>query len=398
MGHAVSGPRVVAVRALVPRTGQADLASDHWLTRTTIASPMGRWPAFRSTRASWGIDAVGTVVVEVELSDGHVGVAPTLGGVPAAHLVEHALARFVEGRVLDRAGIAEAWDQMFTATMHYGRRGLAVHAVSAVDLALWDALGRSRGEPVWSLLGGREGSAVPLYATGPRPDVARQLGFVGGKLPLPAGAAEGEDGLRHDVELATRMREACGDADGFFLAYDCWMSLDVPFAVRLAEAVVPLGFRWLEECLPPDDYWGQAKVRASVPSGLQVATGEHEATRWGFRMLLEMGCADVLQPDPRWCGGLSEMLEIAELAQTHHVPVVPHASSVHAYHFLASRPEETLGEFFMLHPDATEVVPVLAPLLVGEPLPVGGEVRLGDEPGFGVELNRSLALDRPFPR
>jgi L-rhamnonate dehydratase len=393
-------PTVVAVRALVP---DAQAGADyhrqphgHWITDTKIANPMSGWPEYRASRTSWGIGALGSFIVEVETSDGHVGFAPSTGGVPAAFLVERHLDRFVEGKPLTVDGIAEAWDQMFRGSLYYGRRGLAINVISAIDLALWDALGRSRGEPVWQLLGGKVIDEIPMYATGPRPDVAKQLGFVGGKLPLPAGPAEGADGLAENVELATRMRDACGDPDDFFLSYDCYMSLDLPYALELTEALEPVRFKWIEECLVPDDYWGYAALHEAVSPGILVTTGEHESTRWGFQLLLEWGCADIIQPDVGWCGGLTELVRIADMARGFGVPVVPHGSSVYSYQFLATRPETPFAEFLMMHHDATEIVPMFHPMLVGEPVPEAGRLRVGDAPGFGVELNRGLAFARPF--
>jgi L-rhamnonate dehydratase len=396
----LTGVTVKAVRALVPAAA-ADLrphdrSTPHWIFDTKIANPMSGWPEYRGDRRSWGIDALGSVVVEVETSSGEIGFAPSVGGPAAAFLVERHLARFVEGRTLDRASIEEAWEQMFRASLYYGRRGLAINAISAVDLALWDALGRTLEAPIWSLLGRKHRELLPLYATTPRVDAARALGFVGGKLPLPAGPAEGEDGLRENLELATRMREACGNADDFFLAFDCYMSLDVPFAARLAAGVAELGFRWIEEPLPPDDYWGYAELRRALAGRVALATGEHESTRWGFRLLAERGCADLLQPDVGWCGGLTELLRIAELADEAGLPVVPHGSSVYSYHFCATRPQTPFGEFLLLDPAGTAVVPPLAPLVLGEPLPQDGHVAIPDLPGFGVELNRELPLGRPF--
>jgi L-rhamnonate dehydratase len=144
--------------------------------------------------------------------------------------------------------------------------------------------------------------------------------------------------------------------------------------------------------LPPDDYWGYAELKRKAPPGMLVATGEHEATRWGFRLLLEMGCADILQPDVGWCGGLTELLKISALADARGVLVVPHGSSVYSYHFAITRHNSPFSEFLMMSPAADRVTAMFAPLLLDEPVPVGGRMKLGDAPGFGVRLNPECRL------
>lgn len=358
---------------------------------------MSWWPEYRDRRSSWGIGAFGRALVELETTDGLIGLAPTTGGVLVAAVVEQHLSQFVEGRPVTPEAIAEGWQQMYLASLPYGRRGVALHALSAIDLAWWDALGRCRGEPVHALLGGKRRDRLALYATGPRPDVARLLGFVGGKLPLPAGAGEGPHGLIEDLELARRMRESCGPADAFFLAYDCYMSLDLQFAKQLADGVADLGFRWVEECLPPDEYQSSAALRNHCRGRIAVATGEHEGTRWGFELLAQLGCADILQPDLNWCGGLSELLRIAEVARKYDLQLIPHGSSVYSYQMLSTLPEEVspFAEFPVLGPDGTTIRPVFEGLLDGEPLPRDGWVAITDSPGFG--LSRAAgAFHRPF--
>jgi L-rhamnonate dehydratase len=387
-------PRIRAVRAYVVGQAGADYhaqSSDHWIDGQ-IATPMSRYPEYRAHRSSFGLDVLGSLVVEVESEDGTVGCGVSTGGVPACFLVEKHLARFVEGKRVDQLELI--WDQMWRASLFYGRKGLALYALSAVDLALWDLLGRIRGEPVYSLLGGAVRDELPLYATGPRPDVAKQLGFVGGKVPLVHGPAEGDAGLRRNLEQAEEL--AALRDDSFFLAYDCWMALDLDYALRLGEVVHALGFRWIEECLPPDDYWGYAELRRRTPSTLWVTTGEHEAGRHGFRLLIDMRCCDVVQPDVTWCGGLTELLKIGAYADAHGTLVIPHGSSVYSYHFMVTRVDAPFAEILVMSPSGTEIVPMFSPLLLGEPVPAGGRIRLGDEPGFGVELNRALPLERPF--
>jgi len=179
-------------------------------------------------------------VVEVESGSGEVGVGVSTGGVPAAFLIERHLARFAEGERADR--IELVWDRMWRASLFYGRKGLAVNAISAVDLALWDLLGRLRGEPVLSLIGGSVHEELSCYAT------------------------------------------------------------------------------------------------------------------------------------------------------------VPHGSSVYSYPFAVTRPSTQFVEFLMMAPAADEVVPMFQPLLLDEPVPVNGRLRVPERPGFGVELNRELELERPFAR
>lgn len=392
----MSMPTIRHVRAFIVRGGGADYHDQpggHWID-DHIATPMARYPEYRQSRQSFGINVLGTLVVEIEASDGTVGFAVTTGGEIGAFIVEKHLARFLEGQLV--TDIEKMWDQMYFATLYYGRKGIVLNTISGVDLALWDLLAKVRKEPVYQLLGGPVRDELVFYATGARPDLAKQMGFIGGKLPLRHGPAEGEEGLKRNIEKLADMRSRVGD--DFWLMYDCWMSLDLRYATRLAQAAHEYGLKWLEECLPPDDYWGYAELRRNVPRGMMVSTGEHEATRWGFRMLLEMECCDLIQPDVGWCGGITELIKISALADAHNVMVVPHGSSVYSYHFVITRHNSPFSEFLMMAPGADQVVPMFTPLLLDEPVPVNGRMKVPDAPGFGVRLNPECALVRPYPR
>ncbi len=382
------------VRAYVFRGGGGDYHDQgpgHWID-DHIATPMAKYPDYRQSRRSFGLNVLGTLVVEIEADNGVVGFAVSTGGEPAAWIVENHLARFVEGaRVTDMERI---WEQMYLSTLFYGRKGIALNAISCVDLALWDLLGRLRQEPVFQMLGGAVRDDLMFYATGARPDLAQQMGFVGGKLPLHHGPAEGEDGLKKNLALLSEMRSRTGN--DFWLMYDCWMSLDLNYAVRLAQAARQYSLKWIEEALPPDDYWGYAELKRNVPPGMLVTTGEHEATRWGFRLLLEMGCADIIQPDVGWCGGLTELMKISALADARGVLVVPHGSSVYSYHFAITRHNSPFSEFLMMAPEADKVIAMFSPLLLDEPIPVQGRMKVPDTPGFGVRLNPDCDLHRPY--
>ena len=384
------------VRAFVVRGGGADYhdqGGGHWID-DHIATPMSRYPEYRQSRQSFGINVLGTLVVEIEAADGTIGFAVTTGGEPAAYIVEKHLARFLEGR--DPGEVEKIWDQMYFSTQYYGRKGLVVNAISGVDLALWDLLGRLRQEPVYHMLGGAVRDELVFYATGSRPDLAKQMGFIGGKLPLHHGPAEREEGLERNIALLADMRSKVGD--DFWLMYDCWMALDLDYATRLAQRCNEFRLKWIEEALSPDDYWGYAALKRAVPAGMLVTTGEHEATRWGFRMLLEMDCCDIIQPDVGWCGGITEIQKISALADARGKMVIPHGSSVYSYHFVITRHNSPFSEFLMMAPKADKVVPMFSPQLLGEPVPENGRIKLSalDKPGFGVELNREITLHRPY--
>ena len=383
--------RIRCVRAFYTQGGGADYhdqASNHWID-DHISTPMAKYPEHRASRQSFGLNVLGTLVVEIEADNGVVGFAVSTGGEPAAWIVERHLSRFLLGA--NAEDIELIWDQMFLSTLFYGRKGVVLNAISCVDLALWDLLGQLRGEPVYHLLGGAVRDELVFYATGARPDIAQQFGFIGGKLPLHHGPSEGDEGMQKNIALLAEMRSRTGN--DFWLMYDCWMSLDLDYALRLAQAASAFNLKWIEEALLPDDYWGYAELHKKIPSGMLVTTGEHEATRWGFRMLLEMECADILQPDVGWCGGITELVKISAMADAKGVMVVPHGSSVYSYHFSITRHNSPFSEFLMMAPQADVIVPMFSPLLLDEPVPTNGRMKLPDRPGFGVRLNPECRLN-----
>lgn len=366
-------------------------SAGHWINSTVIATPMSKYSAYRETRKSFGIDVLGMVLVEVEANDGTIGFAMTTGGVPAAYIINHHFRRFVIGQ--NACNLEVMFDQMFHASLYYGRKGIVLHAISAVDCAVWDLLGKLRQEPVWSMIGGKIRPEQPMYATGPRPDLAQKLGFIGGKMPLPYGPADGEGGLRKNVELAEHMRALVGPE--FFLAFDCWMALTPAYTLRLIDAIRPFNLSWIEECLPPDDYEGYRKIVQQRSNPIMIASGEHEYTRWGFENLLNTG-VDIIQPDIHWCGGLTELLKIKSLASAKCRLCVLHASSVYSYHFAITSDVTPFSEFLMMAPRADCIVPMFSSLFTNETVPKNGCVSVSDEPGFGVKLNPNLKW-RPQP-
>jgi len=305
------------------------------------------------------------------------------------------LNRFIEGQ--DPSNVELIWDQMWRATINYGRKGLTIQAISAVDLAIWDALGKLHGVPVYKLLGGKTKNRLPVYATTARPDLAKKMGFKGAKFPLPYGPADGDEGMRKNIERIAEVRKSVGG--DFPIMVDCYMALTVPYTVELIKKTEQYNVKWFEEFLPPDDYDGYSQVKQKVNSTL-LTTGEHEYTRYGFRQLLERKCVDVLQPDITWVGGITESRRIIALASAYDIPVIPHGSSVFSYHLQIAYPSCPMAEFLVMSPNADEIVSYFGNMFTDEPLPKDGFVDLDPKkPGFGVTLNRKgLNLVRPYDR
>ena len=408
-------PTIKEVRAYVSRSDEYgasdvhDTADTHWImglpgpegdwdhnrTHPPITNPMSRYPKYSGSRSSWGVARVPTVIVEIEDAEGRVGIGASTGGEAAAFLIEQHLAMFVEGQnVRDRSVM---WEQMWRASIHYSRKGLGVHAISAIDIALWDLAGKTLNEPVYHLLGGRTKQRVPVYATTSRPDLAKELGFHGAKVPLPYGPSDGPSGLRQNVEFIGSWRDKVGAE--FPLMLDCYMALDLQYAAELARLLAPFHLKWMEEPLMPDEYVAHAKLARKlegIGTTTYLATGEHEYTQHGFQQLIEAGVG-LLQPDVMWMGGPTEFARVVAQARAQAVAVVPHGCGVYGYYMAMAFDNINLAEFMMMSERADTIEPNFGTLFQNEPLPEGGYITLPDTPGFGLELNRdALHLVRPY--
>ena len=213
-------------------------------------------------------------------------------------------------------------------------------------------------------------------------------------MPLPHGPADGPAGLKKNVEFLAAHREKVGP--DFPLMVDCYMSLDVGYAVALAEALKPLGIYWIEEALPPDDVEGHRILKERCPT-TRWTTGEHEYTRYGFRTLIEGRAVDILQPDVMWMGGLTEALRVSAMAAAYDIPVVPHGSGAYSYHFVHSQPHIPFCEYVNTSPGGDTIEPVFGTLFDGDDVPIDGQITPSDRPGFGLTLRRdAVNLARPF--
>lgn len=367
-------------------------ANEHWLVDSLIANPMSNYASYRKSRTSWGIGVLGSILVEIESEDGTIGVATGTGGVPAAWLIQNHFSRFLHKQ--DARNINLMWDQMYKASLPYGRKGITIMAISAVDLALWDLLGKIRDEPVYHLIGGMTRDQIDFYCTGPDSAAIKDMGFWGAKVPLPYGPADRDEGLEKNIAFLQAHRDRIGPS--FPLMVDCYMSLSVSYAIELAQACKAIDIYWWEEVLSPEDIEGYRRIRQAHPA-VKWTTGEHEYTRYGFRPLIEERLIDVLQPDVMWVGGLTETLRIAAHASTLDIPVIPHGSGPYSYHFIASQTGTPLCEYVVTSADGESILPVFGDLFIGEEVPNDGKLTLSSEPGFGMQLaDRSILTALPY--
>jgi L-rhamnonate dehydratase len=368
------------VRITGIRTVVEPYSSGTWLDRIQVANPMFRFPRFRGPRSAWRGPGADALRVFVLTDEGVVGAGETRGGIVAKAVIDHHLAALLHEQ--DPLDIEQRWDEMWCALLPYGRKGVAVMALSAVDLALWDVLAKWTQQPLYRLLGGAVRDWLPVYATHPAPARLAADGYVGLKVPMPCAAEDGPAGFDRNVEAVAAARQAVGA--GVDVMVDCFMAWNAGYALRFARATREYGLRWIEEPLPPDDYDGYARLRRQI-DWTQIATGEHEYTRWGFAQLLGAEAADVLQPDVAWAGGITEVRRIAAMASARGVSVIPHAGVLQPWtvHLMAATPNCPMAETIVFGADDRRPAASIRSAIVAE----RGRVRPNDTPGAGVMLN-----------
>ncbi len=340
------------------------------------------YPRYRVSPAAWR-QHFWQIAVHVSTDSGIGGWGYGGGGVAAVEVVNLHLRDLLIGREIgDIEDISRLWDTQYKASLPYGRSGIAIMAISGVDLALWDVLARAEGKRVCDLLGGQQRDRVRAYATGPDYEWYRDMGFNAHKSSQVRRASQGEDATRI-LEWAGAARQALGEEA--LLMVDAYMSWTPDFALDMARQLRTSGIYWFEDVLLPDDLEGLAILRPQIQPIL-LAGGEHEFTARDFGYLARAGSLDLWQPDITWCGGLTAALRIAELARKHGIPLVPHrGGEIWGLHLLAAGYGEDLAEKVMGVRDGLS-----DELWLGEPQPHDGRLVLPDGPGFGVEINESL--------
>jgi L-rhamnonate dehydratase len=282
---------------------------------------------------------------------------------------------------------------MYRKTMAFGRKGIGMVAISAVDIALWDLLGKSAKQPVYRLLGGRTKSKIPVYASRlysvPLDKLATEAkkyksgGYKAMKLRFGWGPVDGAAGMQRNVELVRTVREAVGDE--IDVMADAYMGWTLDYAKRMLPLLEPFHLRWLEEAVIPDDIHGYAELKSygRVP----IAGGEHEFTLYGFRELLEAKAVDYIQFDTNRVGGMTQARKIAALAEAHSVPVIPHAGQMHNYHIVMASLNSPMAEYFPIV-DVEVGNELFWYIFQGEPKAKDGFVDLdANVPGLGLTIN-----------
>lgn len=306
----------------------------------------------------------------------------------AAIVIDQQIREFLIGK--DALAGDVVWDQMWRLNRH-GRAGIFLMAISAVDNALWDLRGRYFKAPVYRLLGGPSRDSVEVYSStlgsslepgkvAPRAKELFAQGFTNQKWFLADGPGSGAEGFARNVKVTEILRETLGP--GANIMFDVFNGWDLGYALRWCKAVEPLRPRWLEEPFSSEKV--DAFARLSASTSVPIAAGEHFYGRWEVHSFLKADAVRVVQADPEWCGGVSELKKICTLASVYDVPVIPHGHNLHAaLHVVASENPSTcpLSEFLVLkmasyyHFDRNALIPK------------GGRIELGQGAGFGMELD-----------
>jgi len=333
----------------------------------------------------------GWLIVEVFTDTGLVGLGnAALSPRVTKQLIDLYLTPLLIGR--DPFDSEYLWQLMYRQTMAFGRKGVAMVAISAVDIAIWDLLGKATGQPVFKLLGGRTKRSIPVYASRlysqPLDQLAaeaegyKQQGYQAMKLRFGWGPLDGAAGMQRNVELVRTVRETVGHE--IDVMADAYMGWNLDYARRMLPLLEPFNLRWLEEPVIPDDIGGYAALKAA--GRIPISGGEHEHTIHGFRELLDARAVDYIQFDTNRVGGITQARKIQALAEAYSVPVVPHAGQMHNFHVVMASLNSPIAEYFPIV-DVEIGNELFWYIFDGEPKAVNGAIDLRDDvPGLGLSI------------
>ena len=329
------------------------------------------------------------IYVEVQTDEGVSGIFGPIDGYQA-YIIHTYLTPFLTGR--DPLATELLHDQMLRLNRH-GRSGIFMTGISVVDCALWDLKGKAWKQPIYRLLGGPTRPAVPAYASmlgysiEPEEAIVKALefqdkGFTAQKWFFRYGPGDGASGKAKNVTLVKVLREVLGPY--YTLMFDAFWGWDGQYAAEMVKALEPYNVTWLEEPIPPERIGAFRKLKAgtSVP----IATGEHVYTRWQVKELLAADAIDVVQTDPDWTGGITELVKICTLCSSFEVPMVAHGHSLlAALHVAGAQSSSTVPyvEYLFRHQARKQFFHT--PFYV----PENGAITLPEKPGLGFELDES---------
>jgi len=367
------------------------------ITTHALAAPVER--PFTSSRG-WLYKTRGSCIVEIETDDGIIGWGECYGpSAIAKAYIDTQFAPRVVGR--DPFDVEVIWEDLYNRIKDYGGKGMASAALSGIDIALWDIVGKACGKPIHKLIGGAFRSEVTCYATGLYfIDMDRLIeeaveeaqgyieeGFTAIKMKIGLGDP------KLDIRRVAAVRDAVGT--DVRLMVDANHCMTVPQAIRIGRELEKLDVEWFEEPISPEDIDGYVEVTRALD--MAVAGGENEMTRWGFRDIVARKAMDIIQPDVCAAGGISECRKIATLATAHGVECVPHAwgsviGVAATLHFLAALPDQPPS--FRPVPPMFEFEQCENPfrdLLAKEPIvQKRGKVKIPTGAGLGIDIDRTV--------
>jgi len=360
------------------------------ITKVTVSEPV--YIQFRQMTDAINIlpTVMGYSFVKLSTDEGASGMSITGAGKINRAFIEE-LAPYVVGE--DPLNNERIWEKMYWATLQNGRRGAAVIAQSALDIAVWDLKGKILNQPVHRLLGGHR-DTVPSYGSGVNLNytdeelVEEMSGYAKsgfGMVKMKIGRKDPAEDLRR-VKL---VREAIGPVH---LALDVNNGWSLQTAIRMAEKLQEYDIYWLEEPILADEIENLAKLarETSIP----IALGENHYAKWEFRELMEQGAVEIVQADIGKCGGVTEFIKIAALADAYGLPVCPHHTEYIDAPLVAAIPNGLFHEYIQ------EWFIPMKKIFVDPIKPQNGEVSPLDKPGFGIELNEAAIKElqkKPVP-
>jgi len=327
---------------------------------------------------------------EVEAEDGTIGIgnaalAPTV----VKKAIDDWYAPLVIGH--DPFDYAYLWEKMYRRTHAWGRKGIGMTAISAIDIGIWDLMGKLTNKPVFKLLGGRTKEKIPVYYSklyaGPievmqaEAQEAMSNGYQGFKSRFGYGPKDGMAGMRENLKRVEAVREVIGyDRDLMLEAYMGW---NLDYTRRMLPKLEKYEPRWLEEPVIADDVNGYAELnKGPIP----ISGGEHEFGLIGCADLLRKGAVSVLQYDTNRVGGITAAQKINAVAEAFQIPVIPHAGQMHNYHLTMANANCPISEYFPVF-DVEVGNELFYYIFKGDPDAVDGYLQLDDDmPGLGIEI------------